>query len=257
MASGPDAGSKISGMSTLSRKQREIQQREEMLLDVARKMLLDLGYAGLSMDRIAEVTEYSKGVIYQHFSSKEDLVTAMAVQSLRTRVEYFARASSFSGRPRERMMAIGVADELFVRLHPHHFHSEQIIKMASLKERVSSERLEDLRKEQNKCFGGVRAIVKSALDCGDFVIPRKLDPADIVMALWSLSIGSYSLLHTDREMLVENGVTAPFSGVRVHCHALLDGYGWKPLASEWDYDQTYGRILREVFPEECLQAGLE
>ena len=244
-------------MSTLTRKQREIQQREEMLLDVARKMLIEQGYAGLSMDRIAESTEYSKGVIYQHFSSKEDLVTAMAVQSLSRRVEYFARAAQFQGKPRERMMAVGVADELFVRLHPHHFHSEQIIKMASLKERVSSERLEDLRKEQNKCFGGVRAIVQSAIDCGDFKIPAKLDPADIVMALWSLSIGSYSLLHTDREMLVENGVTAPFNGVRVHCHAILDGYGWKPLAADWDYEQTYRRILKEVFPEECLQAGLE
>jgi len=86
-------------MSTLTRKQREIQQREEMLLDVARKMLIEQGYAGLSMDRIAESTEYSKGVIYQHFSSKEDLVTAMAVQSLSRRVEYFARAASFKENP--------------------------------------------------------------------------------------------------------------------------------------------------------------
>lgn len=244
-------------MSTLSRKQREIQQREGMLLDVARKMLVEQGYAGLSMDRIAEFTEYSKGVIYQHFSSKEDLVTAMAVQSLQRRVEFFSKSAAFQGRPRERMMAIGVAEELFVRLHPHYFHSELIIKMASLKERVSSERLEDLRQEQNQCFGKVRGIVQDAIECGDLVLHPKLTPADIVMGLWSLNMGSYSLVHTDREMLIENGVTTPFTGVRVHCHALLDGYGWKPLVGEWDYEQTYGRILREVFPEECLQAGME
>jgi AcrR family transcriptional regulator len=244
-------------MSTLSRKQREIQQREGMLLDVARKMLIEQGYAGLSMDRIAEVTEYSKGVIYQHFSSKEDLVTAMAVQSLQRRVEYFFRAAAFNGLTRERMMAIGVAEELFVRLHPHYFHSELIIKMASLKERVSSERLEDLRKEQNQCFGKVRSIVQAAIDGGDLVLQPKLAPADVVMGLWSLNMGSYSLVHTDREMLVENGVTTPFTGVRAHCHALLDGYGWKPLFADWDYEQAYGRILKEVFPEECLQAGME
>jgi AcrR family transcriptional regulator len=244
-------------MGTLTRKQREIQQREEMLLNVARKMLVDHGYAGLSMDRIAELTEYSKGVVYQHFSSKEDLVTALAVQSLQWRVEYFSRAAAFKGRPREKIMAVGVAEELFVRIHPHHFHSERIIKMASLKERVSDERLNDLKSEQNQCFGKVRAIVQSAIDCGDLSLPPKLSPSDIVMALWSLSMGGYSLMHTERELLIENGVTAPFNGVRVHCHALLDGYGWKPLTAGWDYEQSYRRILNEVFPEECLQAGLE
>jgi AcrR family transcriptional regulator len=244
-------------MGTLTRKQREIQQREEMLLDVARKMLVEQGYAGLSMDRIAESTEYSKGVIYQHFSSKEDLVTALAVQSLQWRVEYFGRAASFQGRPREKMLAIGVAEELFVRIHPHHFHSERIIKMASLNERASTARLEDLKVEQNHCFGRVRGIVLSAIECGDLVVPPKLTASDIVMALWSLNMGAYSLMYTDREMLIENGVTAPLNGVRVHCHALLDGYGWKPLAAVWDYEQSYRRILSEVFPEECLQAGLD
>ncbi len=47
-------------MSTLTRKQREVHQRELMLLDVARKMLVENGYAGLNMDRLAEATEYSE-----------------------------------------------------------------------------------------------------------------------------------------------------------------------------------------------------
>ena len=40
-------------MAALSRKQREIQEREEQILTVARRMFVAEGYHGLSMERIA------------------------------------------------------------------------------------------------------------------------------------------------------------------------------------------------------------
>ena len=43
-------------------------------------MLLERGYLGLTMDRIAKATEYSKGTIYHHFSSKEVLLEALVDQ---------------------------------------------------------------------------------------------------------------------------------------------------------------------------------
>ena len=70
-------------------------------------MLIEQGYAGLSMDRLAEATEYSKGTIYQHFSTKEDLITALAVESSEQRLALMAKARTFRGRPRERMLALG------------------------------------------------------------------------------------------------------------------------------------------------------
>jgi AcrR family transcriptional regulator len=243
-------------MSTLSRKQREIQQREQTILDLSRKMLLEQGYAGLTMDELAVASEYSKGVIYQHFKSKEDLVTALAVQSLEQRCSMFDQALTFVGRSRERMMAIGVAEELFVRLHPHHFHSEQIIKMASLRERASTERHNELVNNERQCFKKVLGIVQEGISKKDLVLPKGCEPAEVVLALWAINVGTYTLLHINREIFVENGITGPFLTVRRNCHAVLDGYDWKPLVAEWDYEATYRRILKDCFPEECLQAGL-
>ncbi|MEO1235180.1 MAG: helix-turn-helix domain-containing protein, partial [Planctomycetota bacterium] len=68
-------------MQTLTRKQREIADRERLILDHARRMLLDGGVASLSMDRLAEAIEYSKGTVYQHFSSKEDVVAALFIET--------------------------------------------------------------------------------------------------------------------------------------------------------------------------------
>src|SRR3984885_3865421 len=88
---------------TLTRKQREIQGREGRILEVARTMIVEDGYHGLSMDRIAEALEYSKGTIYQHFSCKEDILMALANQAIERRLEMFRRAAAFRGKSRERM----------------------------------------------------------------------------------------------------------------------------------------------------------
>ena len=65
-------------MDTLTRKQREIREREQLILDVARDMLLTRAYLGVTMDRIAQEIEYSNGTVYQHFSNKEDVLVASA-----------------------------------------------------------------------------------------------------------------------------------------------------------------------------------
>ncbi len=31
---------------------------------------------------------------------------------------------------------------------------------------------------------------------------------------------------------------------------LLDGFGWRPLSSEWDYSKTVDRVRTELFAEE-------
>ena len=106
-------------MSTLTRKQREVTPARadapgRCAQDAHRERLrrAEHGPAGRG-DR-----SIRKGPIYQHFSTKEDLVTALASQTMERRTALFARAAKFVGRPRERFMAIGVADELLAGCTP-------------------------------------------------------------------------------------------------------------------------------------------
>src|SRR5580704_16382536 len=122
---------------TLTRKQREIQGREGRILEVARSMIVHDGYHGLSMDRIAEALEYSKGTIYQHFSCKEEVLMAVVNEALERRLGLFRRAALFRGRSRERLVAIGVAAELFFQLYPDHFQVEHVIRLSSVQEKTS------------------------------------------------------------------------------------------------------------------------
>ena len=37
---------------------------------------------------------------------------------------------------------------------------------------------------------------------------------------------------------------------------LLDGYGWAPLSTEWDYPATLERVHREVFADELRRVAV-
>ncbi len=236
-------------MEILTRKQREIQKREADILSLSRPMLIEGGYHGLNMDRIATELEYSKGTIYKHFSCKEEIIIALAIETQEKRSEFFSRAAAFEGRSRERLTAIGVAGELFVRLFPDHFAVEQIINSRSIWEKTSHNRRELMQVAEGKCMHLVSGIVRDGVACGDVVLPAKTTPEELVFGLWSLTFGAYSILSTG-ESLANLGVEDPFVSVRTNVHHILNGIGWRPLSSEHDYDAVAEKITHEIFAEE-------
>lgn len=242
-------------MNTISRKQREIQEREELILDVARSMLLERGYLGVTMDRIAQQIEYSKGTVYQHFSSKEDLLVALAGATTQVRADLFARAAAFRGATRERMWALGVADDLFVRLYPTHWQAEHIIRAASIQSKATRERLMTLESTEMLCFTAVTGIIRDAIANGDLSVDDESTPEDISFGLWSMSFGAHFIAASNPN-LGTKGMGETDRSIRRNYNALLDGYGWTPLSSEIDYTAAQSRILEEVFPEEARRAGL-
>lgn len=241
-------------MATLTRKQREVRDREARILEVARDMLIEQGYHGLSMDRIAEVLEYSKGTMYQHFSCKEEIILALANLSLTDRLAFFRRAASYPGRTRQRLAAVGVAIELFVRLYPHHFRLEQVLRLSSVWEKTSAERRQFMHHCESQCVGCVSGIARDAIACGDLTLGDGVTPEQLVFGLWSMSFGAQTILSSSTS-LVDIGVGDPHRALALNQNRLLDGYGWRPLSTEFDYAAASERIATEWFAKEVEQAS--
>lgn len=235
--------------ATKTRKERQFEEREQLILDVARNQLNEAGYYGLNMDRIALETEYSKGTIYLHFKNKEDVLMGLAAQTMQTRQGLFSRAAEFKGRSRERVCAIGMAADLFVRLYPEHFRVEQILRTSSIRERTSENRRDLLKTCESRCMSIVSGVVRDGISQGDLALPDGRTPEDLTFGLWGMSFGCHLLMTTGTELL-ELGVSDAHEAMSQGFDALLDGYGWKPLFAEWDYTETESRIAEEVFAEE-------
>jgi AcrR family transcriptional regulator len=243
-------------MLTMTRKQREIQQREELILDVASRMLLERGYIGLSMDRIAESTEYSKGTIYQHFTCKEDLIAGVLLRSIKARGELFARAATFHGRSRERLTAVGVAEQLFYSVHPDHARIEQITKVESIWDKASPKRREMCHSGDTSCMSVIQGLIRDGIASGDLVLPPKCTPEGLMFGLWSMAVGTRTLL-VHGVLMDTFADQDPRQLLDRNYQAFIDGYNWKPLSSEWDYAQTIERVREEIFAEDIRKAGTQ
>jgi len=233
---------------TAHRREREFRQREELILDSAGMMLREQGYLGLNLDRLAESVEYSKGTLYQHFETKEDIVLAIVARSLKWRTQLFERAARFQGNSRERILAVGVADDVLSQEESAHFQLVQMVKSRSIWEKTDPERRRNVQTLEERCFGILELLVREGIAAGDLNLPAA-KAAEVAFGLMTMSLGT-NLVVDAREWLEGIGLPQPRETLRVNQHRFLDGLGWKPLLEKWDYTETERRVWSEVFPSE-------
>jgi AcrR family transcriptional regulator len=65
-------------MSTAERRARELERREQSLLDAAVALLDRDDWQAVTVEAIAERAEYAKGTVYRHFASKDDMLARLA-----------------------------------------------------------------------------------------------------------------------------------------------------------------------------------
>ncbi|MEM8737554.1 MAG: TetR/AcrR family transcriptional regulator [Planctomycetota bacterium] len=235
-------------MPTLTPKQREIVGRERKILDVARGMILEGGHGALSMDRIAEEIDYSKGTVYQHFSSKEDVVAALFIETCAQRTAMFQRACAFRGTTRERVTAIGVADRLFVTRHPDHFRIENLADLDIVFSKTSTQRQEMRNRIKKSMMQAMDRVVAEAVSAGDLELAEGVPHCQVLYGLWSLSVGHHTI-RSSRDPSEQMALLPGWLSLWQNYLALLDGYGWTPLSTQWDYLASRDRIVAEAFPE--------
>lgn len=235
-------------MASVTKKQREILDRQQHVLRVARELFKSVGYLGLNMDRIAEKMGVAKGTIYQHYKNKEEVILALAVETLEKRIAMFERAVLFRGCPRERMAAVGCAAELFVMSFPDHFELEKVLSCSSIIEKTSAVLQISKTAAEVKCISLVAGLVRDAIASGDLELSEGMSPDQIVFGLWSVTYGGYSIMECD-ETLRQMGIANGFQMVRDINNKLLDGFQWKPLSNEQDYDEIFDRVRKEIFPD--------
>ena len=64
-------------MAVRLRRAEQVERNREAVLEAARQVFIQRGYAGASLEAIAEVAGFSKGVVYSQFGSKPDLFFAL------------------------------------------------------------------------------------------------------------------------------------------------------------------------------------
>jgi AcrR family transcriptional regulator len=92
-------------MQSLSRQQVRTQETQKRLLDAAEEVFVRDGYEAAQLDAIATRAGRSKGAVYTHFKSKEDLFLALFEHRTRSYIDRLLQSLSSCSTQKERLQA--------------------------------------------------------------------------------------------------------------------------------------------------------
>jgi AcrR family transcriptional regulator len=106
----------------ISRKQREIDLRKQIIFEAAEKLFLSKGYEDTTMDQIANESEFSKGTLYNYFKSKDDLYLAIGTKAYEIIIEYTRTFIEKKDPGTDQLKAVGYAYYEFTKKNPNYSH---------------------------------------------------------------------------------------------------------------------------------------
>lgn len=95
--------------------------REDQLLDIARRLFANRGFHATSLRDIAEEAQITKAALYYHFPNKDELYERVVIQSLDALVEMVGAAVARAHTPTERVQAFMLSSAHFLDQHREHW----------------------------------------------------------------------------------------------------------------------------------------
>jgi hypothetical protein len=186
-----------------------------------------------------------------HYASSSALVDS-AFGSICKQIELFERAASYQGWPRERLVALGEAEDVYFRLFPHHYRALQTIRVASQLGKVCAVHHDPTVRCESRLLSILMNIIAEAVDEGDLKLRGRQTSGELAFTIWALALGTRTLMNTrvtTHQLGIQNGGQVGRDATEL----LLDALGWRPLSIEWAYPHIRERIRKTLFADELEQ----
>ncbi len=199
-------------MSVNQRREREKENLRQVILDAAREMFADEGYANVSMRKIADKIDYSPTTIYLYFKDKNDLLRQICDETFAKLGQKLNSIGKKHGKSIEGLRAGLLAYIEFGLEHPKHYEVTFILPLI---ERLSE--TEYSGTSGKKAFDFLRSGVADCMASGEI---SKGDVDLISQTLWagihgvtSLLIGHEGFPFVDQKTLVDSVIDTMLKGL--------------------------------------------
>ena len=108
-------------MGIAERKYRQKEEVRSLILDAAWKLILEEGYASLSIRKVADAIEYSVPVIYSHFDSKDAILKEFVKRGYGQLVEQLLHVKESQSEPSRQLEVMSLAYWDFARNNKEYY----------------------------------------------------------------------------------------------------------------------------------------
>jgi AcrR family transcriptional regulator len=181
-------------MGTRERKEREFETRRRLILATATDLFQKNGFAGVTLDDIASAIEFSKGTIYNHFGSKEEIYASILVEHLNILLSCLKEAARTGRNTPERLRNSMKAYVRFYREHREYFKLLFFIDLVSDHYRVPDALLKEIRTLKIACLLELQNVVREGVRSGELEGGRP--DAQVSLVMWGMINGIIQLVES-------------------------------------------------------------
>ena len=190
-------------MGIPERKEREKEQRRNMIINAAEKVFFTRGISNATMDDVAETAELSKGTLYLYFMNKEDLHYALCLRGLDIMAGELIKAYKKNLTGAENIYEIAKAYLKFTEKFPDYFNVIMSFESSSL-DNVDPKYRDYILKASSPLMVFTKVVVKGGIDG---TIRQDIPAKELAVILWSQVNGVLQFLRYKGNFLEILGCT--------------------------------------------------
>jgi AcrR family transcriptional regulator len=174
-------------MGIQERKQREFEKRKQLILKTARELFSQKGFNNVTLEDIATKIEFSKGTIYSHFDSKEEIYAHLLLDHLNMLLDFLkesARTSKSTIEGIQKCMNVYID---FYRNHKEYFQLLFFIDIFSNHYRIPQHILKKIQAQKVACLSELQYLLKRGAESKE--ISNNFSLKNVALVLWGMING--------------------------------------------------------------------
>lgn len=191
-------------MGVTERKEKEKQQRIDLILKAAEKVFIIKGLEHATVSDVAELAELGKGTLYLYFTNKDDILFALTNKAIEELHKEFQKAIIKPKTAIDKLRSLGWAYMDFCKKYPLKYQLINFYRVQPLKPEHEKEipNFFKCHEISQKLFELMVQVIVKGQDAK--TISKHIDPFQTALVLWGTSTGIYQLLYTMGDHLQED-----------------------------------------------------
>lgn len=242
-------------MRTAKRRAREVAARERSFVKLALALIEREGFHNLTLGGLAEESGYSKGTVYNHFTSREDLLIELSRESFRRQLQCFQELVDLPWGSVRQLYGLTIAYLRYSQAHPVLFECSVIAHTTTIRSAASTVRMEQRELMEAQISAVVGSVVRRTVAEGSFR-GEGVSPEAAVDAVRAQVLG-FSLTELDGAKFLWSAEHLESDQWLRVLTATLHGLGWPalPLDEVYSLDEVVRELVERVGSEYSTTPG--